>query len=238
VKQIRKRLTYANVMSSIAVFLVLGGAAIAATQLPKNSVGTKQLKNNAVTTAKLKANAVTTPKLANDAATGAKVDEASLSQVPSAAKAINADNAANATNATNAQHANSADNLGGVTLRTVSLFDAGSGNLAARTILNLNGLVFVGSCSAGLETVEAETTVPNGEISSIGFDAATEAISFGNQSDDFDPGEQVQLINASAPNNDLYQVAYQGGDGRVVTVQLSTEGPFGTTCGIGGHAIG
>ena len=45
-KQIRKRLTYANVMSSIAVFLVLGGAAVAATQLPKNSVGSKQLKKN------------------------------------------------------------------------------------------------------------------------------------------------------------------------------------------------
>ncbi len=49
-KQIRKRLTYANVMSSIAVFLVLGGAtAFAAGKLGKNRVGTKQLKNNAVT---------------------------------------------------------------------------------------------------------------------------------------------------------------------------------------------
>ena len=50
-KRLRKRLTYANVMSSIAVFLVLGGgAAFAAGKLAKNSVGTKQLKNNAVTT--------------------------------------------------------------------------------------------------------------------------------------------------------------------------------------------
>ena len=53
-KQIRKRLTYANVMSSIAVFIVLGGAAFAATQLPKNSVGTKQLKKNAVNSSKVK----------------------------------------------------------------------------------------------------------------------------------------------------------------------------------------
>lgn len=53
-KQIRKRLTYANVMSSIAVFLVLGGAAFAAVKLPKNSVGTKQLKNNAVNSSKVK----------------------------------------------------------------------------------------------------------------------------------------------------------------------------------------
>jgi hypothetical protein len=54
VNQIRKRLTYANVMSSIAVFLVLGGAAFAAVQLPKNSVGSKQLKKNAVVSSKVK----------------------------------------------------------------------------------------------------------------------------------------------------------------------------------------
>ncbi len=96
-KQIRKRLTYANVMSSIAVFIVLGGAAVAATQLPKNSVGTKQLKKNAVTTAKIKKNAVatakikknavTTAKIKNEAVTGAKVNEATLGTVPSAALA-------------------------------------------------------------------------------------------------------------------------------------------------------
>ncbi|MBS1882496.1 MAG: hypothetical protein JSS97_06020 [Actinobacteria bacterium] len=44
-KHVRKRLTYANVMSSLAVFLILaGGTAFAATELAKNTVGTKQLK--------------------------------------------------------------------------------------------------------------------------------------------------------------------------------------------------
>jgi hypothetical protein len=85
VKQIRKRLTYANVMSTIAVFLVIGGAsAFAASQLGKNSVGTKQLKSNAVTTAKIKKNAVTTAKIKKDAVTGAKVNESTLETVPSA----------------------------------------------------------------------------------------------------------------------------------------------------------
>ena len=62
-KQIRNRLTYANVMSSIAVFLVLGGATALAAGLAKNSVGSKQLKKNAVTTAKIKNGAVTSAKL-------------------------------------------------------------------------------------------------------------------------------------------------------------------------------
>jgi hypothetical protein len=96
-KQLSKRLTYANVMSSIAVFLVLGGAtAIAAGQLAKNSVGSKQLKKNAVTAAKIKKNAVTTAKIKNGAITGAKVNAASLGTVPNATHATNADSAGNA----------------------------------------------------------------------------------------------------------------------------------------------
>jgi hypothetical protein len=55
-KSVRKRLTYANVMSSIAVFLVLaGGTAFAASQLGKETVGAKQLKKEAVSLAKINA---------------------------------------------------------------------------------------------------------------------------------------------------------------------------------------
>ena len=52
-KRIRSRLTFANVIACTALFVALGGGAYAATQLPKNSVGTKQLKKAAVTPAKL-----------------------------------------------------------------------------------------------------------------------------------------------------------------------------------------
>ena len=83
-QQIRKRLTFANVMSVIAVFIALGATAFAATQLPKNSVGAKQLKKNAVTAAKIKKNAVTTAKIKNNAVNGAKVNEATLGTVPTA----------------------------------------------------------------------------------------------------------------------------------------------------------
>jgi hypothetical protein len=90
--QIRPRLTYGNVMSTVAVFLVLGGAtAIAAKQLGKNTVGTKALKKNSVTKAKIKKNAivtakiknaaVTTAKLKDGAVTGAKVADGSISGV-------------------------------------------------------------------------------------------------------------------------------------------------------------
>ena len=49
----RPRLTYANLMSTVAVFLALGGVSYAAVTIPKDSVGTKQIKNRAVTKPKL-----------------------------------------------------------------------------------------------------------------------------------------------------------------------------------------
>jgi len=51
---IRKHLTYANVMATIATFIALGGGAYAATHLPRNSVGTPQLRRNAVTGSKVR----------------------------------------------------------------------------------------------------------------------------------------------------------------------------------------
>jgi collagen triple helix repeat protein len=50
---LRRHLTYANVAATLALFLALGGAAYAATQLPRNSVGTGQLKAEAVTAGKI-----------------------------------------------------------------------------------------------------------------------------------------------------------------------------------------
>ena len=53
-RSLRDRLTYANVMATIAVFLALGGASWAAVKLPRNSVGSAQLKRGAVTGAKVR----------------------------------------------------------------------------------------------------------------------------------------------------------------------------------------
>jgi len=68
----RPRLNYANVVATIALFVALGGAAVAAS-LPKNSVGAKQLKRGAVTTDKLRHEAVTPAKLADGAVTRRKL---------------------------------------------------------------------------------------------------------------------------------------------------------------------
>lgn len=78
-KKAREKLTYANVISSLALFMVFaGGTAFAANQLAKNSVGPKQLKKNAVVTAKIKKNAVTSAKIKGSAITTAKIKNAAV----------------------------------------------------------------------------------------------------------------------------------------------------------------
>ena len=77
------------VISCLALFIALGGAAYAGSQLKKNSVGTKQIKKNAVTTAKLKNKAVTTKKIKPGAITGSLINLSTLGTVPSATNATN-----------------------------------------------------------------------------------------------------------------------------------------------------
>ncbi len=79
-KTLRTRLTFANVTSCLALFVALGGLAVAA-GLPKNSVGSKQLKANSVITGKIK----------NGAVTGAKITTSTLGTVPSALNAQSLD---------------------------------------------------------------------------------------------------------------------------------------------------
>jgi hypothetical protein len=79
VHQLRKRLTYANVVSTLCLFLLLGGgAAFAATKLGKNSVGTKQLKARSVTGAKIKKEAVTAAQVKAGSLTGANIAGGSI----------------------------------------------------------------------------------------------------------------------------------------------------------------
>jgi hypothetical protein len=95
----RKRLTFANVTSSLALFLALSGVSYAAIILPAGSVGPRQLKANAVTSSKLAARAVLSRNIAPGAVTGAAINLASLGKVPAA---VTADSAATAVTAASA----------------------------------------------------------------------------------------------------------------------------------------
>ena len=90
-----RRLTYANIVSSLALLVALcgGGVALAST-LPKNSVTSKQIKNGAIKS----------KDVADNGLTGTDVNESTLGTVPSAARASRADRADSAALVDTVQH--------------------------------------------------------------------------------------------------------------------------------------
>jgi hypothetical protein len=72
---VRRRLTYANVIATLALFLALGGGAVWAA----GKIGSKDLRANAVTAGKIKRNAVTASKIRANAVTGEKLKAGSVS---------------------------------------------------------------------------------------------------------------------------------------------------------------
>jgi len=228
VKQIRKRITYANVMSSIAVFLILGGAtAFAAVK----KIGANEIKANSIKTGKIVKEAITTSKIKKNAVTGAKINEGTLGTVPSATNATNATNAVNATNAGNA------NTVAGSTIR--KFFYASEETSATTTILSLNGLTLTAACAGGFPQLTATTSVENSLIHAGGTTGSDEAIY--SENDQFDTGEVFDVLEDEF---DSVQgtLTYAQPGGTVVTATFESEeeafAGFDTDCVISGHAIG
>jgi hypothetical protein len=78
-KAVLKRLSYANVMSTVAVFMVLGGGAYAAA-----TVGTGQIKNNSVRTQDVRNGNLRGRDLRRNTLGGRQVKESALGRVPNA----------------------------------------------------------------------------------------------------------------------------------------------------------
>jgi hypothetical protein len=87
------KLTYANVVATIALFGVLGGGAYAAFRVPPNSVGSRQLKAKAVSGGKIANATISGGKIQEETITGQNIKFSALGTVPQAANAANAANA-------------------------------------------------------------------------------------------------------------------------------------------------
>ncbi len=201
-KRVRAHLTYANVMSTIAVFLLLGGgAALAASKLGKNTVGTKQIKNGAVTTAKIRKGTITGTQVKNGSLTGTQINASTLGTVPSATQATNATTAATA-NALSAPEAIHVVNQPGQ-----PAFEGGTESVTApgvnlgpvgfykdkEGIVHLEGIVKVGKEKTGNE-VKIFTLPP-------GFDQPTKSYGFSFQAKQNQPSsseERTPMPKATA----------------------------------------
>ena len=70
--RIKEKLTYANVMATIAVFMVLGGGAYAATAAKKNTVTSKSVRNGSIQGV----------DVGKDTLTGNNINESTLTVLP------------------------------------------------------------------------------------------------------------------------------------------------------------
>ncbi len=173
-KRISSHLTYANVVSSLCLFVLLGGGAYAAIKLPKNSVGTKQLKNNAVKG----------PKVADRSLTGVDIKGPvdSASSAEEAAHAAKADQATNADHAATADQASNAAQLGGAAASSffpsvnvkradLSVKETTAG-VHEHPLLTMGPLTLVMACNKGASLtigIHAESSAPNATIY-LGFE--------------------------------------------------------------------
>jgi hypothetical protein len=80
----RGRVTYANVASTLALVVALGGTGAYAAGLAKDSVTSAQIKNGAVKAVDLGKNSVTSKAVAKNSLEGEDIDESTLGKVPSA----------------------------------------------------------------------------------------------------------------------------------------------------------
>ena len=71
--KLRAHLTYANVMATTAVFMVLGGGAWAASNIPRNSVGPPQIQANAVGASEIASDGVGSKEVAAKAIGGQQI---------------------------------------------------------------------------------------------------------------------------------------------------------------------
>jgi hypothetical protein len=142
----RTRLTYANVMATIAVFVALGGTSYAVAtgsidsrEIKDNTVRSKDIRNNQVRTQDVRNNHLRGRDIRNNTLTGGDIDEGSL------------DTVANATTAANASNATNSGQLGG---KTASAF-----------------LQFNGAIPSGTTVIGNWSASPSGDgAGAVGFD--------------------------------------------------------------------
>lgn len=161
------RLSYSNVVATLALFVALGGTSYAAVKLPKNSVGSTQLRANAVTGAKVKNRSLTVDDLSASAQAKLRGPVGPVGPAGAAGK----DGAAGATGATGPAGASGKDGASGLsralvkttptTSPTTTVFHVGSYHFSASPpagtyvvtadarFLNLNNSATVLSCSIG-----------------------------------------------------------------------------------------
>ena len=167
---IRSHLSFANVISLMALFVALGGASYAAVTLPKNSVKAKQIAKNAVGASEIKRNAVRGAEIKSNAVAGGDVKDSALTGADVGDGSLNgsdiADGAVNGSEVTD----------GSVAAADIADDSVGSSKIANRSVGAGDLAPFVAGPTAFARvqadgTLEPGTDTPTGPPQFRGVDA-------------------------------------------------------------------
>jgi hypothetical protein len=170
VAALRERLTYANVMATVAVFLALGGVSYAAVSLPRGSVGREQLRKDSVTKSKIARKSVGRSELRRRGVTKGSLSSWIRRQLRRRAKM-------------GATGPRGAKGPAGAAARRVRYSAAASGTPEPVTAFDLNALRLTTSCDQG-----GGTTALNFSVRSADGATLEETITVDQGSDPNTPG--------------------------------------------------
>lgn len=139
------RLSYANVMATLAVFMVLGGGAYAAAALPRNSVGAKQIRRDAVTRSKLADRSVGTAQLGRRSVTTNRLSRG-VQRALRRAGTPGPAGPRGLTGATGPRGSTGERGPAGPGARRINFSAEAEANPTPTTVLDLSGLVIVVAC--------------------------------------------------------------------------------------------
>jgi hypothetical protein len=144
--RLRHKLTYANVVSTIALFLALAGGSvyaaskIGAGSIRKGAIRSFHIKNRQVRRQDIAGGSINSRKVSNSSLTGKDIKESTLGLVPSA---------------------QDAHTVGGITERVVRASLPNSGSTTP--VVSLGGLTAILSCPGGTATLEVRGSVSGDE---------------------------------------------------------------------------
>jgi hypothetical protein len=149
-------------VSVTALVIALGGTSYAVVKPSPRSVGTKELKRNAVATKNIKPSAVTAAKVKGDSLSGRDINEATLGQVPLAARALSVDVAARAAGLDRVYYRVSTVSVGAAILNPADLANPTSTLGVATARCDAGQLVVGGGVSVDFENMSVIDGYPDG----------------------------------------------------------------------------
>jgi hypothetical protein len=171
VRALSRRLTYANVVASLALFAALGGSAYAANQINGGSI-----KKESIGGGKLKKETITSKQIKKGSLNSSVINTSTLATVPSATTATTAQTATSATTAALATRATSAETADRATsaqvaesAKTAQTADSATTAQTATTAATATSATTAASATSATEADHAKTA---GDAETVGGKSA------------------------------------------------------------------